>query len=160
MQKAEIFRSCSPQSISLACVSQQTDKHFSDEVNLRDWTRWNVISVYGYTVLCWVVAAFSVSQFYTQSVGHLGRWISPSQGRYLHTEQHKHRINTDNHALSGIRIHDPSVRAGEDCSCPRPRSHCDRPMKCSAQPKFDGHYKIIGWKIFPAGTIIEIISRK
>jgi hypothetical protein len=26
---------------------------------------------------------------YTQSVGLLGRGISPSQGRYLHTEQHK-----------------------------------------------------------------------
>jgi hypothetical protein len=45
---------------------------------------------------------------YTQSVGLLGRGISPSQGRYLHTEQHKHR---DIHALSGIRAHDPSVRA-------------------------------------------------
>jgi hypothetical protein len=30
---------------------------------------------------------------YTQSVGVLGRGISPSQGRYLHTEQHEHRIN-------------------------------------------------------------------
>jgi hypothetical protein len=30
---------------------------------------------------------------YTQSVGILGRGISPSQGRYLHTEQHKCRIN-------------------------------------------------------------------
>jgi hypothetical protein len=28
-----------------------------------------------------------------QSVGLLGWGISPSQGRYLHTEQHKHRIN-------------------------------------------------------------------
>jgi hypothetical protein len=30
------------------------------------------------------------------------------------------------HALSGIRTHDPSVRAGEDGSCLRPRDHCDR----------------------------------
>jgi hypothetical protein len=53
---------------------------------------------------------------YTHSVGPLRRVISPSQGRYLHTEQHKYRINahTDIHALSGIRAHDPSVRAGED----------------------------------------------
>jgi hypothetical protein len=36
--------------------------------------------------------------------------ISPSQGRYLHTEQHKH---------------DLSVRASEDSSCLRLRSHCD-----------------------------------
>jgi hypothetical protein len=47
---------------------------------------------------------------YTQSVGLL-RWrISPSLGHYLHTEQHKHRINAqDIHASSGIRNHDPSV---------------------------------------------------
>jgi hypothetical protein len=36
---------------------------------------------------------FSVSWSYTQPVGHLGRGISPSQGRYLHAEQHNHRIN-------------------------------------------------------------------
>jgi hypothetical protein len=32
----------------------------------------------------------------------------------------------DNHALSGIRTHDPSVRASEDSSCLRQRGHCDR----------------------------------
>jgi hypothetical protein len=52
---------------------------------------------------------------FTQTLGLLGRVISPSQGRYLHTQQHKHRINahTDIYALSGIRTHDPSVRASE-----------------------------------------------
>jgi hypothetical protein len=40
-----------------------------------------------------VLAAFSVSWSYTQSVGLLGRGISPSQGRYLHTEQHKHKTS-------------------------------------------------------------------
>jgi hypothetical protein len=55
--------------------------------------------------------------------------ISPSQGLYLHPEQHKHRTNAHNtviHALSGIRTHDASVRASEDRSCLRPRGHCDR----------------------------------
>jgi hypothetical protein len=33
----------------------------------------------------------------TQSVGLLGRGISPSQGSYLHTGQHKHRINANRH---------------------------------------------------------------
>jgi hypothetical protein len=33
----------------------------------------------------------------TQTVGHLGRRMSPSQGRYLHTRQHKYRINTHRH---------------------------------------------------------------
>jgi hypothetical protein len=39
--------------------------------------------------------------------------IGPSQGRYLHTEQNKHRINahTNIHVLSGIRTHNPSVHA-------------------------------------------------
>jgi hypothetical protein len=56
--------------------------------------------------------------------------ISPTQGRYLHTGQHKHRINahTNIHALSGIETHSPRVRASEDCSCLRPRGHCDRPI--------------------------------
>jgi hypothetical protein len=34
---------------------------------------------------------------YTQSVELLGRGISPPQGRYLHTEEHKHRINAHRH---------------------------------------------------------------
>jgi hypothetical protein len=40
-------------------------------------------------------------------VGFIGRGISPSQSRYLHTEHHKHKINahdTDIHASSGNRI--------------------------------------------------------
>jgi hypothetical protein len=56
-------------------------------------------------------------------------WDNPSQGRYIHTGQHKHRINshnTDIHSLGGIRKHDPSVRASEDGSCLRPRGHRDR----------------------------------
>jgi hypothetical protein len=80
---------------------------------------------------CWALAAFSVSWSCTQSVGPLGRGISRSQGLYLHTGQHKHRIsayNTDIHALSEIRTHDPSVRASKDSSCLRPRGHCDRPV--------------------------------
>jgi hypothetical protein len=70
------------------------------------------------------LAAFSVSLYYTQSVGLLGWGISPSQGLYLHTEQYKH--NTDIQALSGIRTHDRRVRSGEDGSCLRPRGYCDR----------------------------------
>jgi hypothetical protein len=49
---------------------------------------------------------FSFLIFLTQSLGLLERGISPSKGRYLHT---------DIHASSGIRTHDPSVWAGEDC---------------------------------------------
>jgi hypothetical protein len=35
-------------------------------------------------------------------------------------------MHTDIHTSSGIRTHDPSVRAGEDGSCLKPRGHCDR----------------------------------
>jgi hypothetical protein len=61
---------------------------------------------------------------YTQSVGLLERGISLSQGLYLHTKhKHKHRINPHTHipVSSGIRTHDPSVRASEDVSCLGPR---------------------------------------
>jgi hypothetical protein len=44
-----------------------------------------------------------------------------------YTGQHQYRLNGDNiHTLSGIRTHDPSVRAGEHISCLRPRGHCNR----------------------------------
>jgi hypothetical protein len=69
-----------------------------------------------------VLQLFNFVILYT--VGLLGQGIS----RYLHTGWHKHRTNvhTDIHALSGIRTHDPSFRAGEDCSCFRPLVHWDR----------------------------------
>jgi hypothetical protein len=43
-----------------------------------------------------------ISQFldYLQEVGHLGRVISSSQGLYLNTGQHKHRINTYTYQIS------------------------------------------------------------
>jgi hypothetical protein len=58
----------------------------------------------GCTALCWALASsYSFVIFFTQSIGLLGRRISPSQGRYLHTGQHKHRRNahTNIHATSG-----------------------------------------------------------
>jgi hypothetical protein len=48
-----------------------------------------------------------------------------------YTGKYKHRINGNIHALSGIRIHDLSVQAGEDISCLRPRGHCDRLLTSS-----------------------------
>jgi hypothetical protein len=64
--------------------------------------------------------------------------ISPSQGRYLHTGQYKHRINayTDIHDLSGIRTRDPGVRESEDSSCFRPRGHYDRLISLEYEPQF------------------------
>jgi hypothetical protein len=65
---------------------------------------------------------------FSQTVGLLGRVISPPEGRYLHTGQHKHRKNahTDFHVLSGIRTHDSRVRASEDSLRLRQRGYCDR----------------------------------
>jgi hypothetical protein len=65
---------------------------------------------------------------FLQTVGLLGRVISPSQGLYLNTGQHKHRINAyaDIHVLSEIRTHDPSVRASKDSTCLRPCGYRDR----------------------------------
>jgi hypothetical protein len=69
--------------------------------------------------------------FLTQTVGLLGQLISPSQGHYLNTRQHKHRTNahTDIHALNGIRTHDPRVRASENSTYLNPCSHRDRLSK-------------------------------
>jgi hypothetical protein len=59
-------------------------------------------------------------------------WMSdqPLEGRYLHTGQHKHRINAnkDINTLSGIRTHDRRARASEDSSCLGPCGLRDRPI--------------------------------
>jgi hypothetical protein len=49
------------------------------------------LSIYGCTAPVDLGRFFSFL-IYTESIGLLGRGISPSQGRYLHTEQHKHKI--------------------------------------------------------------------
>jgi hypothetical protein len=54
------------------------------------------LSVYGSKALVDLGRFFSFL-IYTQSVELLGRGISPSQGRYLHTQQQKHRINAHRH---------------------------------------------------------------
>jgi hypothetical protein len=68
------------------------------------------LSVYGSTVLLMDLGRFFSFLIYTQTVGLLGRVISPSQGR-TYTQNN---TNTDIHALSGIRTHNPSVQASED----------------------------------------------
>jgi hypothetical protein len=52
-----------------------------------------VLSLYSFTALVDLSRFFSFL-IYTQAAGLLGRGISPSQGRYLHTEQHKQNKRT------------------------------------------------------------------
>jgi hypothetical protein len=48
------------------------------------------------------------------------------QSRLKAATYKKNNTNTDIHASSGIRTHDPNVRAGEEISWLRPR---DRPLR-------------------------------
>jgi hypothetical protein len=50
-----------------------------------------------YTPLLHLGLLFIFVIFFTKTVGLLGRGINPSQGRCLHTEQHKHRLNAHTH---------------------------------------------------------------
>jgi hypothetical protein len=56
------------------------------------------------TAICWTLPAFSGFLSFAQSVGFLGRGISPSPGRYLHTGQHKHRISSHNKSMSQVEF--------------------------------------------------------
>jgi hypothetical protein len=67
-----------------------------------------------------------------QSVGLLGRGISPTQGRYLHT----HRIKVGKHQCLEWDSNPRSFRASEDTSCLRPRGHCDRRRPPLSNNKF------------------------
>jgi hypothetical protein len=84
------------------------------------------VSVYGSTVLL-----LDLGRFFSFLISLDLRSAHRKAGTYTQNN-YKHRINahTDIHALSGIRTHDPSVRAGEDSSCLSPRDHCDRQKKC------------------------------
>jgi hypothetical protein len=57
--------------------------------------------------------SFIIFFFFTQTVGLLGRVITPSQGLYLHTGQHKHRINA--HTQTSMRRvgFEPMIPASE-----------------------------------------------
>jgi hypothetical protein len=75
---------------------------------------------------------FSFAFFFTQTARFLGLVTSPSQGRYLHAGQHRHRIkaHTNIHVSSGIRTHELRFQASEDSSCLRPCGHTERLPLC------------------------------
>jgi hypothetical protein len=62
----------------------------------------------------WPLLQFGNLCFFTQSVGLLGRVINPLQGRYLHTGQHKHRINAYTHIHGFSGISDPYLHIFHD----------------------------------------------
>jgi hypothetical protein len=72
-----------------------------------------------YVLLLWLYSTLlDLGRFfsllvYTQSVGLLGRGISASQGRYLRTEQHKHRINVHRHPYLKLDSNPRSKRSSE-----------------------------------------------
>jgi hypothetical protein len=76
---------------------------------------------------------FHFSFLISQSIGLLGRRISPLQVRYLQKTT-RSTINADIHASGRIRTHDPRVLAGEDSACIRPRGHCDQFIISSINP--------------------------
>jgi hypothetical protein len=89
----------------------------------------HTLSLYGSTAL-WTLAAFFSFLIYTQSVGLFGRGISRRKAAtYTQNNTNTEWMHTDIHALSGIRTHDPSVKAGEEISWRRPRDYCDRRVK-------------------------------
>jgi hypothetical protein len=73
---------------------------------------------------------------FSQTVGLLGRVISPSQGRYLNTRQHKYRINAYTHQISlhwvGV---EPTIPASE-------RAKTDHASDCAAT--VTGEWAILG----------------
>jgi hypothetical protein len=89
----------------------------------------------------------SVSLSFSQSIELHGRGISPLEGRYLNTEQYKRRINAHRHPrLLWVSTHDPSVLAGEDGSCLRPRGHCGDMWSLLVEWKLTGETQLL-WEM-------------
>jgi hypothetical protein len=95
-QKREICRAADIRSSYVRKRSLEIFDHTKTISNVFTLTEILLFFLYGSTTF-WTLAAFSVSESYTQSVGLLEWGISPSQGRFLHTDQHKHRINAFRH---------------------------------------------------------------
>jgi hypothetical protein len=85
------------------------------------------LSIYSSTALCWSSAVFSVFLSLTRSVGIVdGGSARRKAATYTQDSTNIEYTHKDIHASSGIRTHNPNVRASEDSSRLRPRGHCDR----------------------------------
>jgi hypothetical protein len=77
-----------------------------------------LLSIYGSTAICWTLAAFQFLNLLTKSIALLGLGIILSQGRYLHPEQLKHRINAHRHPCLEWDSNSPSqCLSGRSRSC-------------------------------------------
>jgi hypothetical protein len=88
-----------------------------------------ILPTYLPTYLQSFVGAWPLFQFLNLYTVSRTTWteIGPSQGRYLHTEQHKHRINANRYPCFEWDSNPRSQRSSErDSSYLRPRGHCDR----------------------------------
>jgi hypothetical protein len=90
-----------------------------ERTNVNHWTTLVRLSIYLSIYLSTYVSTALVDLgrlfsflIHTQSVGLFGQWISPSQGRYLHTEQHNLRINTLKTSIPRVGL-EPTIPAFE-----------------------------------------------
>jgi hypothetical protein len=77
----------------------------------------------------WALASFQFPDLFTigKTPWTSDQLVARPLPKYRTTQTQNKRIHTPNiHALSGIRIHDHSVRASEDSSCLRPLGYHDR----------------------------------
>jgi hypothetical protein len=109
--------------IKISCPSREENPE-SSAIQPVTWLISMYLSIYLSIYLQPFVGPWPPYSF-KQTVGLLGRGISPSQGRYLQIRENKenNRTHTYIHASCGIRTHDRSVRASEESSCLRGPIH-------------------------------------
>jgi hypothetical protein len=67
------------------------------------------------------------------------------------------KTNTDIHAPSEIRTHDPSIRASEDNSCLKPHGQCDRRILVNGFTKFEDYFLLFTCCVFFFGQLLILV---
>jgi hypothetical protein len=121
---SECISSCKQSAVSLAVLTA-TVRIITSAIN-----KLLVIRIYLSMALQPFVGPWPLFSFLILYTSGRTPWMGDQPvARPLPTQNNKNRINAhpDIHNSSGIRTHDPSVPAGEDCSClDRATEHCDR----------------------------------
>jgi hypothetical protein len=82
-----------------------------------------------YRPFCWILALFQfLNRIHSRQNSLDGGSARRKVAIYTQNNTNTEKTHTDIHVVSGIRIHDPSVRASKDSSCLRPRGDCDRQL--------------------------------